>query len=1014
VHRVKAAIRHPSRWLAGLTGGGPVYALWILFGLNMTSQMDATGFSILIPNIRDAFHMTNAGILSLVAAAAVVGLALQVPIAQVADRRNRVHLMLLGAGVFAAFVFGTGLAISVWMLAVMRSGTGVGQATVGPTHNSLIADWYPINSRPRVYAFHFSANAIGAFVGPILAGLLAAWLGWRAPFLVFPIPVVILILMGAGLKDPSRGIQERLAMGVTEALETEEPPPSFAEGWRMVWKVESLRRIFYALPFLAASLVGFASLASILYQQKFGLDVAQRGWVAAAAEPAQLIGLAIGARVGSRLIQRDPGLILRFLAAVALVTSGLLVLFALVPVLWVTVVVNMAITASLAAVGSGIYASLSLAIPARSRSLGFSMGAIWVIPGLVVLPIIGAISDSVGIRVGMLALVPVFLVGGLVISTAGRVIDRDILQVRTMAAARSEVLFARRRGLVKLLLVRSLNVSYGQVQVLFDVDFEIEEGEIIALLGTNGAGKSTLLKAICGVVEADKGAVIFDGRDITHMPPNEIAALGITQVPGGQGVFPGLSVADNLRVAGWLDRRHRTRTAARVEEVLGFFPVLSDRLDQPAATLSGGQQQMLALSMAFLARPRLLLIDELSLGLAPVIVEQLLPLVEVIRAQGTTVILVEQSVNLALTIAHSAYFMEKGEIKFHGPTAELLDRPDILRSVFLGGAGSRDGQGTGAARATAAAAAAAVSTAVSGPAPDGRTGPGPTPPGTTGAPAAPTLEASGLAVRFGGIAAVDGVSLTVAPGEVVGIIGPNGAGKTTLFDLISGFTRSDAGTVMVGGRDVTGSSPDRRARLGLGRSFQDARLFPDLTVEDTIAVALDRWVDVTDPFNAALHLPAWVDSEHRVRLLADELIEMLNLEAFRSKFIRELSTGSRRVVDLACVVAHRPSVVLLDEPSSGIAQRESEALGPLLLQIRDTLGASLVVIEHDIPLLTGVADRMVALDQGRCVAEGPPHQVLEDPLVVASYLGVTDAAITRSGISASHPPGSSGPVTATD
>lgn len=148
MQRVEAAIHHPSRWLAGLTGGGPVYALWILFGLNMTSQMDATGFSILIPNIRDAFHMTNAGILSLVAAAAVVGLALQVPIAQMADRRNRVHLMLLGAGVFAAFVFGTGLAISVWMLAVMRSGTGVGQATVGPTHNSLIADWYPINSRP--------------------------------------------------------------------------------------------------------------------------------------------------------------------------------------------------------------------------------------------------------------------------------------------------------------------------------------------------------------------------------------------------------------------------------------------------------------------------------------------------------------------------------------------------------------------------------------------------------------------------------------------------------------------------------------------------------------------------------------------------------------------------------------------------------------------------------------------------------------------------------------------------
>jgi branched-chain amino acid transport system ATP-binding protein len=137
----------------------------------------------------------------------------------------------------------------------------------------------------------------------------------------------------------------------------------------------------------------------------------------------------------------------------------------------------------------------------------------------------------------------------------------------------------------------------------------------------------------------------------------------------------------------------------------------------------------------------------------------------------------------------------------------------------------------------------------------------------------------------------------------------------------------------------------------------------------------------------------------------DELIELFNLESFRSKFIRELSTGSRRVVDLACVVAHRPSVVLLDEPSSGIAQRESEALGPLLLQMRDTLEASLVVVEHDMPLLVGVADRMIALDQGRCVAEGTPGQVLGDPLVVASYLGVTDAAITRSGASGSTGPG---------
>jgi len=966
-------------WLARLTDGGPVYALLILFGLNMVPQMDATAFGILVPNIRDAFGMSDAGVLSLVAVAALIGLSFQVPIAQMADRRRRVTLMLVGATVFGAFSIGTGLAVTIWMLVIMRSGSGIGMATVGPTHNSLIADWYPINARPRVYSFHYGAIAIGALLGPVLGGAIASQFGWRAPFFVFAVPLAIFIVLGLSLSEPSRGIQERKAMGVTDALETEEPPPSFAEGWRMTWKIESLRRIFYAMPFLAASLIGFSSLAAILYQNRFHLDVLQRGWVAAAAEPAQIIGLIIGARVGSRLIERDPGLIIRFLAIVAVGCAVLLTLFALVPILWVTIVVNMAVTASLAAIASGIYASLSLAIPARSRSLGFSMGAIWVIPGLIVLPIVGAISDSVGVQYGMLVMVPVFLLGGLILSTAGNVIDRDIAQVRTMAAARSEVLFARKEGLVKLLLVKDLNVAYGQVQVLFDVNLEIAEGEIVALLGTNGAGKSTLLRSICGIVEADKGAVIFDGRDITHAPPHEIAEFGITEVPGGKGVFPSLSVAENLKVAGWMDRRDKTLAAARVAEVLDRFPTLTTRLGDPAADLSGGQQQMLALSMAFLARPKLLLIDELSLGLAPVIVEQLLPMVESIAAAGTTVILVEQSVNLALTIAQSAYFMEKGEIKFHGPTSELLERPDVLRSVFLEGVG-HGSIGDGETLATKVPGVAAR------PARQAETAGGP-----------PNLQVEDLTVRFGGIEAVGGVSLEVAAGEILGIIGPNGAGKTTLFDLISGYTRADVGSVHLGGIDVTRMGPDRRARAGLGRSFQDARLFPALSVEEAIAVSLERFVQVGDPVNAALHLPGWVDAEHEIQLAVDTLVEMFHLGGFRGKFIRELSTGTRRVVDLACVVAHRPTVVLLDEPSSGIAQRESEALIPLLRRIQEELGACVLVIEHDMALVSGVADRMIALDQGRILAQGSPVEVLADPSVIDSYLGGNEAAIARSG-----------------
>ncbi|MGH9048813.1 MAG: ATP-binding cassette domain-containing protein, partial [Acidimicrobiia bacterium] len=548
----------------------------------------------------------------------------------------------------------------------------------------------------------------------------------------------------------------------------------------------------------------------------------------------------------------------------------------------------------------------------------------------------------------------------------------------------SEAAYHRRQGESKLLLVRKVDVEYDGVQVLFGVDFEVDEGEIIALLGTNGAGKSTLLRSISGLVEPSGGAIIFDGRDMTHTPPNEIASRGVTQVPGGAGTFPSLTVAENLRLAGWLHRRDHKEVRESTERVFGYFPVLRERLQEPAGNLSGGQQQMLTLGMAFISRPRLLMIDELSLGLAPSVIAQLLEIVQGLRDRGTTIILVEQSVNLALGVAETAYFMEKGEIRFHGPTAELLDRPDVMRSVFLEGAASgKVAMATtpnGEARETSPRAGAV----------DGEQ---------------PTrLAVHDVSKRFGGIAAVAGVSLAVAPGEIVGFIGPNGAGKTTLFDVISGFLPADGGRVELARdgtiHDVTRKSPQARAWLGLGRSFQDGRLFPALTVSETIAVALESQVEVRDPLAAALHFPTVATSEDRVAERVDELIELMRLGAFRDKFVHELSTGSRRIVDLACVLAHSPQVLLLDEPSSGIAQREAEALAPLLLDIRDTLGASLLVVEHDLPLLSSVADRIVALDLGSVIAEGRPDDVVHDPAVVASYLGTSESTIARSGAQA--------------
>jgi len=1036
-------LRHPIRRMQALTGDGPLYALVVLFGLNAVDELDRSAFGILAPDIAADFGIGLGGITVVVFLAYAVALGLTIPIATLADRGNRVGLALGGGLVLAVFSVGIGVAGTIWVLGAMLAGSQVGKAVIDPTHNSLLADWYSMDIRPRIYSFHRAANSVGQFIGPLSAGLLATWLGWRAPFIIFAVPTLIIVVLGLRLRDPVRGARERRAMGASqEAIDTEEEPPSFAEAWRMCWKIDSLRRIYRTLPFLAPALAGFLLFASFYYEEVFGLDAAQRGFVGSATEPFQLVGLIVGARIGMKMFAKDPSTMFRFLGwVVGIVTIGAVV-FALAPNIVVALIANIVITSCLAFLVPGIFAALSLAIPARARSMGFSMGSVFVLPGLTLIPVIGVIGQVWGLRVGMLAMVPMFLVGGLSIASAGRFIRRDIDNVWTTSAALSEVAAQRRMGNSKRLLVRDLEVAYGDVQVLFGVDLEVGEGEIVALLGTNGAGKSTLLKAISGVVEADKGAVILDGRDVTHAPPNEIAARGVIQVPGGQGVFPSLTVVENLRTAGWLVRGNRREVDTRVQRVFATFPVLQRRADEPAANLSGGQQQMLALGMALVQGPRLVLIDELSLGLAPVVVEQLVPMVRAMRDEGATVVVVEQSVNVALTLADEAYFMEKGQIRFHGPTVELLQRPDVLRSVFLEGASSGMAlraagspvDSTGSATVPPSALSPAVSSALPStlppessqqsqsqpPSPSLSVPPSPSKQsvktrarggaisdevgtgvggsGTSdGAPGVMALEVTGVSRRFGGILAVDNVSFSVAPGEILGVIGPNGAGKTTLFDLISGFVPADSGSIVLAGNDVTGVAPAGRARLGLGRSFQDARLFPGLTVQDTIKVALDRWTAVRDPVLAALHMPAVFDSEADVSRRTDELIELLGLGSFRSKFIRELSTGSRRIVDIACIVAHRPSLVLFDEPSSGIAQRETEALAPVITGVAADLGAAVVIIEHDMPLVSAVADRLLALDQGRVVTAGSVDVVLHHPEVVASYLGTTREIIERSG-----------------
>ncbi|HET6916057.1 MAG TPA: branched-chain amino acid ABC transporter permease/ATP-binding protein [Acidimicrobiales bacterium] len=269
-------------------------------------------------------------------------------------------------------------------------------------------------------------------------------------------------------------------------------------------------------------------------------------------------------------------------------------------------------------------------------------------------------------------------------------------------------------------------------------------------------------------------------------------------------------------------------------------------------------------------------------------------------------------------------------------------------------------------------------------------------------PERPALRAAEMMLSFGGIQALAGASIEVGPGEIVGLIGPNGAGKTTLLNVISGTLRADSGQVWLGPVDLSDLPPELRSAYGLARSFQNARLFPGLTVTEALQVA--RYNHFRPSLLSAGTSAPWiVDAESQNRQVVDEVIDRLGLRPWADHLTAELSTGTRRICDLAAQLVARPSVLLLDEPTAGVAQREAEAFGPLLRRIRDELDCSILIVEHDMPLLMGLCDRVYAMELGRVIASGSPEEVRHDPAVVASYLGTDETAIARSGPNAGKP-----------
>ena len=520
---------------------------------------------------------------------------------------------------------------------------------------------------------------------------------------------------------------------------------------------------------------------------------------------------------------------------------------------------------------------------------------------------------------------------------------------RVAAAAR-----ASDQGDHPLLRVSDLHVSYaGALPALRGVCLEIPGG-VVAVLGANGAGKSTLLRAISGTLRfsggsLDSGSVEFDGVRLDRMDPAAVVRTGVAQVPEGRQVFEDLTVEENLR-AGGLATTPRRRRAAR-EQAYQMFPLLRERADQPAGLLSGGEQQLLAIARALMAAPRVLLLDEPSLGLAPLMVDRIAELIREIRQAGTCVVLVEQNAAMALEVADTAYVLEVGRVALHG-TAEELAASDEVRERYLGIGGS----------------------------------PSPKPNRATSSRTVPELAVDAISVRFGGVAALSDVSFTVQPGSVHALIGPNGAGKSTCLNVLTGVYRAATGRALFGGTDLTTLRPHQIARLGVGRTFQNLALSATATVAQNLLLGRHR-LSRAGFLAAGLRTPAArredADQARRVAEIAD----LIGLGDVLHVPVAALPYGLRKRVELGRALCGEPSVLLLDEPVAGMTAEEAAQLADTLVRVQAELGMSMLLVEHDMTFVMGIADEITVLDFGRRIAAGPPEQVQRDPAVVLAYLG---------------------------
>jgi ABC-type branched-subunit amino acid transport system ATPase component len=494
------------------------------------------------------------------------------------------------------------------------------------------------------------------------------------------------------LSEPERGRFEREELiGAGEGLmPIEEGPVPLSAAFARLRKGQSFYFLAVGVGVLGFALTSVPGLISLLLQDDYGYGAYTRGWMLAVSWALSLIAIPFAGARAEKLMRTNPPAVMTLCGSL-LIAYGAAVVVALrfdaiAPLIACYAVAN-ACQAAAFVLTAPIISSV---VPPRLRSQAFALIGLYVflMGGFFGNLLGGAMSDVWGQRTALTVIVPpAALIGAAFIIRAGRSVPADMALVA--ADLREENDEMRRAAVTSdapAIQVRSLDCSYGRVQVLFGCELDVAPGETVALVGTNGSGKSTLLKAITGLMLPDRGVVRLHGRSMTYADAEYRFAQGVLLVRGGDGVFPGLSVRENLKVSLTTLKLSDAVEAERVGRVTELFPQLADRLDQRAGSLSGGERQMLALARALVHDPDVLIIDELSLGLAPVVVQTLIEVIDQLRARGQTMVIVEQSLNIALSIADRVVLLEKGHTRLVGTPDELRANGEVFDAMFLGGA----------------------------------------------------------------------------------------------------------------------------------------------------------------------------------------------------------------------------------------------------------------------------------------------------------------------------------------